>query len=130
MDATRIEHIAKIERLTDSVGACLKEVEEARPVLNLLREADHPGAEWADCEASGTLERGCGSTLRDLHDALLAFCAAKGDQAAVDFEFYSRYLNKAPDAAAEAMVTSDGGNLDLMTRALAMRQYAATVAYR
>ena len=122
--------VAVVERLAESAGEWLKEIEAAQPALNRLREADHPGAEWADSQASGTLEQGGGgnSTLRDLYDALSAFCAAKGDQAAADFEFYSRYCGYAPDKAAEEMVTSDGGNVEMLARALAMRQYAATVA--
>lgn len=126
---SRDEDIAKVERLAESAGVWLKEVEEALPALARLRAADHPGAEWADSDASGTLEQGGGgnSTLRDLHDSLQAFCAAKGDQAAADFEFYSRYLGESPDKAAEEMVMSEHGSLEMLTRALAMRQYAATV---
>lgn len=122
--------VAVVLSLAESAGEWLQVMEEALPALNRLGEADYPGAEWADCEASGTLKQGGGGngTLRDLHDALSAFCAAKGDQAAADFEFYSRYLGEPPDKAAEEMVTSDGGNVEMLARALAMRQYAATVA--
>ena len=125
---SRDEDIAVVEKLAESAGVWLKAIEEALPALARLRAADHPGAGWVDEHASATVERGGNSTLRDLHDSLMAFCAAKGNQAAADFEFYARYFGDSVDKAAMGMVDSEHGSLEMLERAAAMRRYAESIA--
>ena len=120
--------VAAVWALEKPMRDLLAVAETAGKALERLEAAKYPGAEWLAYQLRQALDETTEGSLAAVLTALEMFKGANGDQAAADFEFYSKYLRLSVAQASREMLDNLGIDWPALDRVKGMQSYASTVA--